>query len=290
MKLHHREWQTLVVTHKRWKPKRASRLAGDVFSTEHGTWNIWDKETSLERMFLFRSAHQYFQLPPGVPSPKEYFQDKVFPRPRGGSIDYPVYLLSRDFGETCFLAVSVPYVGLMAEIFSKVFASIYDEDFAFVAPNILTFYEIARDAIYRPTPKSAREILASHDRYLVLRGGQVKLSVTEQGVASTLADVRRVVMAGANVLKSKVFTSLVDVGVGGARFHIDGSQAKVALKNGTSSGSVIRLDRFGNYHFRPGYGGTNLDSLADLLEFARDNSAICLTSEKPLGRRADEED
>ena len=89
---------------------------------------------------------------------------------------------------------------------------------------------------------------------------------------------------GTNILKSELFAELVDKGLYGLKFGLDPSLAKVAFKHGKALGVVVKMDQFGNFHYRPGFNGKNLDGVADLLMYCIAGLAVDKSQSIPLGR------
>lgn len=261
-----------------------------ILSSKFGTWRKWDLTTVIDRLYLFRSQNRYFQFSGADEKLASYFEDVIHPRVvnrgRTQCIEYPVYSIERRIGQRVIVLISAPYAGLLTEIVSKLVRAHLDENLMFVRPLITKIYEMARHVAVQPPPKRIEDALSPDRTSVILRGGRITLLVDDSGGedAAKNASIKSLSLMGTNILKSELFSRLVDEGIYGLHFGLDPSLAKVAFKRGNSLGVVVKLDQFGNFHYRPGFGGKNLDSVADLLAHCITGSAIETSFSVPLGR------
>ena len=290
MKLHYKEWPCVTLIHDGSKVVTLETMASQILPHRRGTWRTWDRSLQLGRLYLFRSGNRYFQF--GGPSTEfaSYFEDSVYPRAAGrtstGQIEYPIYYLSAAFGHRLICAISAPYAGLLAELFADISDDVAAEGFSFLTPKIRKIYDLALAAASQPPPKSAAEAFAPDRKTFVFRGGRLALKpLTDdknRNKRPTPELVRSLVIVGENILQSSLFARLTGEGFEGIKFDIDDALAKVAFQRGLEMGVVVKMDRFGNYHFRPGFGGKNLDSFVDLLQFCRTGKALDETNNRPF--------
>jgi len=147
---------------------------------------------------------------------------------------------------------------------------------------------MARKAAQQPSPVRIEDALSSARKSLILRGGRINLIIDDLKQANPKESaIKSLTIMGTNILNSDLFNELVRNGIFGLKFEIDASIAKVAFKLGNQLGVVVKLDQYGNFHYRPGFGGKNLDSVADLLAFCLSSKALEISLTVPVGRLED---
>jgi hypothetical protein len=159
------------------------------------------------------------------------------------------------------------------------------EELAFIRPLIVKIYEMARQVVEQEPPTSAESALSPTRTSIILRGGRITLTVNEQeGDASKNASIRSIALMGTNILKSELFARLVDEGIYGLKFGLDPSLIKVAYKRGNALGVIVKMDQYGNFHFRPGFGGRNLEGVVDLVSHCKSGKAVETSLSVPIAR------
>lgn len=295
MKLHYKEWPSLTLVHKGNRHIGVESIAAAILPERNCTWHVWDDSIRLERLYLFRSRNRYFQFAGSEDELPRYFEDSVHPRSAGRGkipkIEYPLYYLAGEIGDNIACTITAPYAGLLAEVFADSLDRLKSEGFSFVRPKIGLIYGLAMDGDKSPPVLSAADAFAPNRKTIVFRGGRLSLKPHDVKAhspkeASPIEPIRSLVIVGQNILRSQLFLKLIKGGIEGMKFDIDDSLAKVAFKHGSALGVVVKMDRFGNYHLRPGYGGKNLDSFMDLLSFCDDGHALGEADTKPFGRPA----
>lgn len=293
MKLHHKEWPCVILKY-RLNSKEGFSILESILSSKFGTWRKWDSKTIIDRLYLFRSKNRYFQFNGDNEEYSSYFEDIVHPRvvnwSRTQFIEYPVYALEQRIGAKLFILISAPYAALLTEIVTKMVRPQLEDGLMFVRPLITNIYEMAKHVAVQPPPTGAEEALSPNRASIILRGGRITLNIDTSAISSRDDDlshntsIKSLVLMGSNILKSALFSRLVDEGIYGVQFALDPSLAKVAFKCGNALGVVVKMDQFGNYHFRPGFGGKNLDNVAELLAHCIKGAAIETSFSVPVGR------
>jgi len=295
MKLHHKEWPCVVLAKPQGKRGKVGPALEELLPPKAGTWKKWDKDILIDRLYLFRSPNRYFQFTGPDETLATYFDDVIYPRVvtsgRGQQyMEYPVYCLEQAHSRGVITLISAPYAGLLGEIVARLIRPHLGTDFTFVRPLIATIYEMARKVSLQPSPARIEDALSPDRTSIILRGGRITLTVDDkQQKSPSNALIRSLVLMGTNILKSELFSRLVDEGIYGLRFNLDPALAKVAFKRGNTLGVVVRMDQFGNFHFRPGFGGKNLEGVAELLVHCISGNAVETSQSIPLGRGVESE-
>ena len=291
MKLHHKEWPCVILT----KPNGAQEDSDlhSLLPESAGTWGVWDSQTRIDRLYLYRSKTRFFQFSGSDEKLASHFEDVIYPRlctrGRAQYLEYPLYAIQRRLARNTITVISAPYAGLLSEVVSRFVRPALNDGLTFARPLITNIYEMARQVALQPPPTRAGEALSPTRTSVILRGGRITLTVDEKRGEDTskTASIRSLALMGTNILKSELFSRLVDEGIYGLRFSLDPSLAKVAFKRGNTLGVVVKMDQFGNYHYRPGFAGKNLDGVADLLAHCMAGKAVETSISIPLWRSID---
>jgi hypothetical protein len=289
MKLHHKEWPCVILKKTRSRGEKAGPELDEILPPKCGEWKRWSEQLSIDRLYLYRSSTRYFQFSGAEEEMAHYFEDVVHPRivkvGRSTALEYPVYCFEQMIGKGSLVLISAPYAGLLAEITSRLIRPHLSNEFSFVRPLIEEVYKMAREVALQPPPKRIEEVVNSNQTSVILRGGRITLTV-DDGTSDlpVNASIRSLVLMGTNILKSALFTRLVDEGIYGLKFNLDPALAKVAFRRGNALGVVVKMDRYGHFHFRPGYSGRNLENVAQLISHCASGDATETSLSIPLGR------
>lgn len=290
MKLHHKEWPSVVLFKAATGGNSNNLTLEAILPSANGSWKQWSHEVEVDRLYMFRSKNRYFQFNGTDDDLNDYFDDLIHPRLIGRGtkqeIEYPVYSIERRIKRDTLVIVSAPYAGLLTELITRLIRPHLGNGLLFLRPLITKVYQMARSVVTSPPPGRVEDALSPDRTSIVLRGGRITLTVDDASTNDTpqSASIRSLTLTGNNILKSELFAKLVDEGIYGLKFGLDPSLAKVAFKHGNSLGVIVKMDQFGNFHYRPGYAGKNLDGVADLLFYCINGSAIDRSQSVPLGR------
>ena len=193
-----------------------------------------------------------------------YFEDNVFPtqylKKNPKLWVYPIYLNSFKLDDSVCISLSFPYSMMKNRLLTMLHQNCRIKLIRVNIPELQKRIEKDSD------PNSSGRVAPER---VVLRGGRFPLKVSDSS-----SDVNSVVLTGRDVLSSTIYTSLKEGKVDGNKYVLSDAVAKISYHRGGVAGVVTKIDKRGNYIFRPGIFGSNAGKFSQFLNFCSDNMLL----------------
>lgn len=223
----------------------------------------------------------------------EYFEDLIHPYIEGnrksGSIVYPVYISEVKFTKATFFVACFPY-SLLAEDIMNQLESI--EYCRIKIAELLRFMHL--DLLDSPRELiQDKSNIQSRRARAILRSGRFPLIVKNETNSSDAKSSREkdwldnVILVGKDVMRSSLYQRLISGQADGQKYEFSGSLARVTFEQGKTSMVSTKIDRRGNFSFRPGNRGCNLLALVEFLSFCERNDLIEFGAFSPFDQPID---
>lgn len=229
------------------------------------------------RLCAYESAARFFQAPGNANDLHSYFEDSIYPvistTGRYEKVRYPIYITqSKHQGRNC-LTMSVPYSSLGFDVLSKI-EKAHQVEYLAVNPERLMHI------IERQKPIRNPDDLIGGPPRLFLCGARVPLLPT----SSQRGTVRSILLTGDDVFSSKFYQQLASGAIDGMQYRCSTSVCRISFWDGTQRSVITKVDKRGNFAFRPGFLGRNQEAFDSFLNYAVDNDLVEFVTSNPIAR------
>lgn len=254
MNLHGREWLACICKSKSGDALSLAEVAKILRISKKQSFYTADSGSVTGARWS--SATKYFRREAFTDGElSAYFDDDQRPmasgRPGNMMFSYPFYIAS--VVNHRYVVVLCPYAGLLSEVAIALEGG--RNKLEFVRPRIDVIYGLTTQAppsaIDDPLPKGYWRVL--------LRGARLRLRSTI-AAATRSKLVRNIGLAGDDLRHSELFRALVEPEAPtNSFFELDDTVIKIQFISAEFDAITIKLDKFGNYTFRPGTNGLKLE-------------------------------